>query len=87
MNAAALRLKEAMIIRKSWIRCIAKVGNTVRAGHAGRVERGVRVRGVVKVKLTYHRHLTRWRAEMGAADSREEEAKQLPPEHQAACEE
>ena len=38
-------------------------------------------------ELAYHRHLARRQAEMHAADSREEEAKKLPPERQAACEE
>ena len=37
-------------------------------------------------ELTYHRHLIKRQVEMDAADSREEEAKKLPPEHQAACE-
>ena len=35
--------------------------------------------------MAYHRHLTRKQAEMEATDSREEEAKKLPPECQAAC--
>ena len=37
-------------------------------------------------KLAFHRHLIKRQAEMDAADSREDEAKKLPPKHQAAHE-